>query len=459
MAAGRFGDIDSGRFGDIEYTPLEDTPANLSAAYPLDFAAEQASVRFTSDKAGETAYIVVTDSDTQPTAEQIEAGEDHTGSAAEAADSLTSAVGENEFSALAIGAGYWYAHIVQGESDVVSTVQFRVAGDGDIFGVVTTPAGDSVFPEEAAAGDYYFVDVVSGEGVEVLSNGSSSASSDSWSLNTQIWDQSLNGGLGGLSGVHAVAFAPPVGGEASIEAVAELTVTGRKDAFGAVGMVAAAAIAAAGEKHATGASAVGAVAALESQGLKHAFGTVSMEAVAQVSAQGTSGQAASGAASMEAVASLEVAGRKHAFGVVSMSAVARATAAGGPELPGSVVRTVVIPNRSPANLGRLTAGDDYQLVHRVLDDNREPLSLIGLQSAIFRLQGRTGELVAVKTLDSGIAIDTSTSEMTITLDAADTEGLSGARWFEVELRDADGKYRTPVYGTMVLRAALIANAS
>jgi len=109
------------------------------------------------------------------------------------------------------------------------------------------------------------------------------------------------------------------------------------------------------------------------------------------------------------------------------------------------------------DLGQLTAGDDYELEVTVLDDTGNPRDILGVPSIKFQLW-RRGAMVVEKALGSGIEItNAAAGVILITLNASDTEGLSGVCNYEVEVVDLAGKYQTPVYGTIPFRRGLIAN--
>lgn len=100
-----------------------------------------------------------------------------------------------------------------GDGSTTENITLRIdppgtTGPTHFFGTVEAPeAGDSVFPPSAAAtnGDEYYVTVVSGSGVSVNTNGSTSASGD-YEVNATIWDESDNGGAGRWSPVENTVF-------------------------------------------------------------------------------------------------------------------------------------------------------------------------------------------------------------------------------------------------------------
>lgn len=106
-----------------------------------------------------------------------------------------------------------------------------------------------------------------------------------------------------------------------------------------------------------------------------------------------------------------------------------------------------------------TGGDDLVIEVTVQDGSGEPLSLSGLQSAKFDIATAPGEDPLVsKSLGAGVAVtDASIGRLNVTLDASDTEGMSGAFEYELEVVDASGKRQTPVYGRIRFRLAVIPN--
>lgn len=100
-----------------------------------------------------------------------------------------------------------------GDGSTTENITLRIdppgtTGPTHFFGTVVGPeAGDSVFPPSAAAtnGDEYYVTLVSGSGLSVNPNGSTSASGD-YEVNATIWDESDNGGAGRWSAVENTVF-------------------------------------------------------------------------------------------------------------------------------------------------------------------------------------------------------------------------------------------------------------
>jgi hypothetical protein len=112
-----------------------------------------------------------------------------------------------------------------------------------------------------------------------------------------------------------------------------------------------------------------------------------------------------------------------------------------------------------ANIGTLTAGDDYTIDLVIKDEAGEPLNITNLTSAKFYISSQ-GTLAVAKDLTDGIEITSALNgELDITLAAEDTEALRGTYEYEVEIVDAEGRYKTPVYGYITFRSGLIANAS
>lgn len=186
---------------------LEAAVPTLSNAVPSDFKVGSADISADSDTTGSDMDCVVTDSSSQPSEAQIVAGNDHTGSAAEAhPTAITVAGATTTFNDVSISAGLWYAHCVQDGSDVISTAQFRVAGDSDgpdeWFGTVAAPASCSVLPIEALDGDVYFVDRVAGTDIEITPDGCMNSGSSKLELNARIWDASA----GALSTVENTVY-------------------------------------------------------------------------------------------------------------------------------------------------------------------------------------------------------------------------------------------------------------
>lgn len=111
------------------------------------------------------------------------------------------------------------------------------------------------------------------------------------------------------------------------------------------------------------------------------------------------------------------------------------------------------------NIGTLTAGDDYTIDLVIKDEDGDPLNITSLTSAKFYISSH-GTMAVAKDLTDGIEITSALAgELDITLAAADTEGLRGTYEYEVEIVDAEGRYKTPVYGYITFRTALIANAT
>lgn len=99
--------------------------AVLSSATGVATGATTANIGVTTDTAAGTLYYVVTNSATAPTATQIKAGQDHTGSAAAKSGSGTPTLGANAASLTGLTTGTtYYAHWVQnttgGDSNVSS---------------------------------------------------------------------------------------------------------------------------------------------------------------------------------------------------------------------------------------------------------------------------------------------------------------------------------------------------
>jgi hypothetical protein len=112
-----------------------------------------------------------------------------------------------------------------------------------------------------------------------------------------------------------------------------------------------------------------------------------------------------------------------------------------------------------ANLGSITAGDDYDITLTIVDEAKQPIHIGGLESAVFKLARKKNVLLRY-TLGNGITlVDAENGELHIHLAAEDTEGLTGDAQFEVEIIDVEGSYRTPVYGVVNFRRALIANVT
>lgn len=494
MALVRHGDLahpaGGVRHGDLAHSSLagDETAPVLTNAAPSNFAVGSVDISVTGDEAG-TTYLVVTDGADKPSKAQVKAGQDHEGEEAEVSASAAAGVGEQTFSGVSVSAGLWYAHLMRedasgNQGEVVSTVQFRVPSDTDGPAEWMIIAAAGPYPEKSIAdaisasftvaeGDYLFIDVDDGAISQLQANTALLAGELPLNLSVQAWDVSANDGLGGLSEVYAVSYAALVAGSASLEATAELTVSGQKEASGSADADAAAAVESQGQKHAFGAASmaavaevsatgtsgqaesgeasIDAVASLEAAGTKHAFGTASMSAVAQVAAQGSAVE--SGGADLGAVASLEVFGRKHAFGVASMAAVAGVSVSGGEDLPDEVTWVISVTVDRKSHLGVRTAGDDMRLVVPV------GVSLAGLTSAKFVIQ-RRGVAQVQKALDDGIEVtDADGGELTVEIAGADTEGLAGVMDWEIEVVDFDGNHRTPAWGVIAFRQALIANAS
>ena len=91
-------------------------------------------------------------------------------------------------------------------------------GPDDWFFTLTTPAGSSVCPVAAAAGDEAFVEREAGTSMVVLDNCAVSADTD-WEVNARIWDESANSGNGQWSAVLNTVLdsTPPSGYTVSID--------------------------------------------------------------------------------------------------------------------------------------------------------------------------------------------------------------------------------------------------
>lgn len=118
---------------------------------PTDSAASEttALVGVTTNTAAGTIYWVVTASATAPTAEQIQAGEDHTGSAAVDSGSASATAGVNLDGPTGLTAATtYYAHFVQVSGSTVSNV---VSGDG--FTTLMAGAPTLTSPSGTATGE------------------------------------------------------------------------------------------------------------------------------------------------------------------------------------------------------------------------------------------------------------------------------------------------------------------
>lgn len=202
--------------GAFDFAAADTTAPILDNAIPSDFKAGSADLEVDTDEGNGTLYYVVTGSSTTPTSAQIEAGNDHNGNPAVQDGTLAiTTAGTKTFDDVQISAGSArWAHFTHedaagNDSTPVSSVQFRVPADTDgpdeWSGVATTPSADTVFPSGTVAGDIYFVDRNAGTNVSVNSNGSVSADDD-WEVTAQIWDQSANGGDGGLSATETTGI-------------------------------------------------------------------------------------------------------------------------------------------------------------------------------------------------------------------------------------------------------------
>jgi len=112
-----------------------------------------------------------------------------------------------------------------------------------------------------------------------------------------------------------------------------------------------------------------------------------------------------------------------------------------------------------ANLGQITAGDDYDITLTIKDEAGNPINIGGLESAVFKLVRRKNVVFRYTLADNIELTDAGNGVLVIHIDAEDTEGLSGDAQFEVEIIDVEGSYRTPVYGVVNFRRALIANVT
>lgn len=109
-----------------------------------------ANVSVSTDEANGTAYWVITQSATPPSKAQVKAGQDHTGSAADAADSVAvSSTGAQNDSATGLTAATtYYVHWMHedaaaNQSDVATSSSFMTNGAQPSFAVVTKKLKDS----------------------------------------------------------------------------------------------------------------------------------------------------------------------------------------------------------------------------------------------------------------------------------------------------------------------------
>lgn len=112
-------------------TIWEASAPTISSAQAVNVEPTETDILFFTNKVSGTAYLVITESATQPSIAQIKAGNDHTGAAAVASDTTVpgaSAVFFRDVGTLTEGATY-YGHIVQtdaaaNDSNRISTPAF-----------------------------------------------------------------------------------------------------------------------------------------------------------------------------------------------------------------------------------------------------------------------------------------------------------------------------------------------
>ena len=107
-----------------------------------------------------------------------------------------------------------------------------------------------------------------------------------------------------------------------------------------------------------------------------------------------------------------------------------------------------------ANYDSIVSGDTASLIVRIVDENRKPLDVSGAIAVTYELAESVGGTALItKTLLDGIVITGST--ITVTFGTADTAGLSGDYYHELQITDANNKVFTPIRGTVTIEADLI----
>lgn len=98
------------------------------------------------------------------------------------------------------------------------------------------------------------------------------------------------------------------------------------------------------------------------------------------------------------------------------------------------------------------SGDDFDIVVTVRDTAGVAKNLTGTTAVVWNLAKRAGGTALLsKTLGSGVVLTTPLSGvLTITLAPADTAGLAGPYYHEVQLVDAAAKKMTVLRGTATL---------
>lgn len=103
----------------------------------------------------------------------------------------------------------------------------------------------------------------------------------------------------------------------------------------------------------------------------------------------------------------------------------------------------------------VTEGNDLRIYSEVRDEDNELVDISAAQKLRWEVaRTTTDEPVIVKTLADDIVL-TSDSAFYFDLDAADTEGVNGGFYHELELVTDGGKTYTILYGRLYIRPALI----
>jgi|10_taG_2_1085330.scaffolds.fasta_scaffold52496_2 hypothetical protein len=105
----------------------------------------------------------------------------------------------------------------------------------------------------------------------------------------------------------------------------------------------------------------------------------------------------------------------------------------------------------------LYSGDDKTIVVTITNSSGQIVNLTGLTAAQFvaKKYSKSSSVDVTKTLGAGITnAAPTTGKLTITLDAADTSGLTpGEYYVEVRIKDSASRLGTVSVGTMTLKQA------
>ena len=107
----------------------------------------------------------------------------------------------------------------------------------------------------------------------------------------------------------------------------------------------------------------------------------------------------------------------------------------------------------------ITAGDTVPVIVTISDDSGAAVNLTGASARWAAAPGtprRFGSPVITKDPGAGIAItNAAAGELTVTLEPADTEALSGDYFHELQVTDSSGSITTPLSGLMTVNRPLV----